>query len=72
MKVGDVVAWTPTRGAWCAQKVKFVGVVTGIVPASRLRSSAEDHVYVIWNESTIPTLSDTRDVKVIETTNEGR
>ena len=72
MKVGDVVAWTPTRGVWCAQKVKFVGVVTGVVPASRLRSSDVDHVYVLWNESTIPTLNDPRDVKVIETTNESR
>lgn len=72
MKVGDVVAWTPTRGVYCSQKVKFVGVVTEVVPASRLESSEEDHVYVLWNESTIPTLNDPRDVKVIETTNESR
>ena len=72
MKVGDVVAWTPTRGVYCSQKVKFVGVVTEVVPASCLESSEEDHVYVLWNESTIPTLNDPRDVKVIETTNESR
>ena len=36
MKVGDVVAWTPTRGVWCAQKVKFVGVVTGVHLAMNL------------------------------------
>ena len=72
MKIGDVVAWLPTRGLYPEQKVKFVGVVTGVVPASRLKSSDEDHVYVIWNESTIPTLNDPKDVKVIETTNEGR
>ena len=72
MKVGDVVGWRPTRGAWCAQKVKFVGVITEVVPASRLASSDEDHIYVIWNESTIPTLNDPRDVKVIEETNENR
>ncbi len=72
MKVGDVVAWIPTRGYYDRQKVKFVGVVTEVVPASRLASSDEDHVYVIWNESVIPTLNDPRDVKVIETTNENR
>ena len=72
MKVGDVVAWRPARGAWCAQKVKFVGIVTEVVPASRLKSSDEDHVYVIWNESTIPTLNDPRDVKVIEADSESR
>lgn len=70
MKVGDVVAWLPTRGLYPEQKVKFVGVVTEVVPASRLESSDEDHVYVIWNESTMPTLNDPRDVKVIETTSE--
>ena len=72
MKVGDVVAWAPLRGAWCAQKVKFVGVVTEVVPASDTPFATEGHVYVIWNESTIPTLNDPRDVKVIEATNESR
>tara|TARA_B100000683_G_scaffold205650_1_gene199350 strand:- start:736 stop:957 length:222 start_codon:yes stop_codon:yes gene_type:complete len=73
MKVGDVVAWNPTRAAAYPQKVKFVGVVTEVVPASRIDyGPAEGHVYVIWNESTIPTLNDPRDVKVIETTNESR
>mgnify|MGYP001265250387 FL=1 len=72
MKVGDVVAWTPTRmGAWCAQKVKFVGVVTGVHLAGSW-STNEPHIYVLWNESTIPTLNDPRDVKVIEVTNESR
>ena len=72
MKVGDVVAWLPLKLEGYAQKVKFVGVVTEVVPASRLESSDEDHVYVIWNESTIPTLNDPRDVKVIEVANENR
>ena len=72
MKVGDVVAWNPTRGVWCAQKVKFVGVVTEVVPASCTPYSTEGHVYVIWNESTMPTLNDPRDVKVIEVVNEDR
>ena len=72
MKVGDVVAWNPTRAAAYPQKVKFVGVVTEVVPASRLESSDEDHIYVIWNESTIPTLNDPRDVSVIEVANESR
>ena len=71
MKVGDVVARNPTRGAWCAQKVKFVGVVTEVVIAP-VRPPTEPHIYVIWNESTIPTLNDPRDVKVIEATNESR
>ncbi len=72
MKVGDVVAWTPTRGAYCSQKVKFVGVVTEVVPASDTPFATEGHVYVIWNESTIPTLNDPRDVKVIEVISESR
>lgn len=72
MKVGDVVAWNPTRGVWCAQKVKFVGVVTEFVPASDTPYATEGHVYVIWNESTMPTLNDPRDVKVIEVANESR
>tara|TARA_B100000282_G_C31681483_1_gene466945 strand:- start:228 stop:446 length:219 start_codon:yes stop_codon:yes gene_type:complete len=72
MKVGDVVAWRPARGVWCAQKVKFVGVVTEVIPASGTPYATEGHVYVIWNESTIPTLNDPRDVKVIEETNENR
>ena len=72
MKVGDVVAWNPTRAASYPQPVKFVGVVTEVVPASRLESSDEDHVYVIWNESTMPTLNDPRDVSVIEVASENR
>ena len=71
MKVGDVVAWTPTRGVYCSQKVKFVGVVTGIELAP-VQPPTEPHIYVLWNESTIPTLNDPRDVKVIEETNESR
>ena len=72
MKVGDVVAWTPTRGVYCAQKVKFVGVVTEVIPASDTPYATEGHVYVLWNESTIPTLNDPRDVRIIETTSESR
>ena len=74
MKVGDVVAWNPTRGVWRAQKVKFVGVVTEVVPASGIDYDTTEGqaVYVIWNESTIPTLNDPRDVKVIEAANENR
>ena len=74
MKVGDVVAWNPTRAARYTQKVKFVGVVTEVAPAWREPpdDTTEGHVYVIWNESTIPTLNDARDVKVIEETNESR
>ena len=73
MKVGDVVAWTPTRGAYCAQKVKFVGVVTGVdSDRSEIAHYADPHIYVLWNESTLPTLNDPRDVKVIEATNESR
>ena len=71
MKVGDVVAWNPTRAAAYPQKVKFVGVVTGIEPAP-VRPPTEPHIYVLWNESTIPTLNDPRDVKVIEATSESR
>lgn len=72
MKVGDVVAWMPIRGVRCSQKVKFVGVVTEVIPASCTPYATEGHVYVLWNESTIPTLNDPRDVKVIEATNESR
>ena len=64
MKVGDVVAWTPTRGVYCAQEVKFVGVVTGICSDRDIYK--DPHIYVIWNESTMPTLNDPRDVKVID------
>ena len=71
MKVGDVVAWNPTRGAAFPQKVKFVGVVTEFVPANSWSTNIP-HVYVIWNESTIPTLNDPRDVKVIEADSESR
>ena len=69
MKVGDVVAWVPIRGAQ-TQEVKFVGVVTGVCSDQDIYR--DSHVYVIWNESTIPTLNDPRDVKVIEATNENR
>ena len=71
MKVGDVVAWNPTRAAAFPQKVKFVGVVTEFVPANSWSTNIP-HVYVIWNESTIPTLNDPRDVSVIEVANESR
>ena len=71
MKVGDVVAWNPTRAAAYPQKVKFVGVVTEVLLAGSW-STNEPHIYVIWNESTIPTLNDPRDVKVIEVANESR
>ena len=64
MKVGDVVAWNPTRGAQAVKKVKFVGVVTGIEPA-RSWSTNIPHVYVIWNELTMPTLNDPKDISVI-------
>ena len=70
MKVGDVVTWTPTRGVYCSQKVKFVGIVTGVNSDHDIYE--DPHIYVIWNESTIPTLNDPRDVKVIEASNEGR
>ena len=74
MKVGDVVTWNPTRTAAYPQKVKFVGVVTEVVPASGIDYDTTEGqaVYVLWNESTIPTLNDPRDVKVIEATNESR
>ena len=70
MKVGDVVAWMPTRGMYPDQKVKFVGVVTG-APVE-YSTTDKTRVPVIWNESTIPTMTDIRDVKVIEATNENR
>ena len=69
MKVGDVVAWVPIRAAH-TQEVKFVGVVTGVCSDQDIYR--DDHVYVIWNESTIPIVTDPRDVKVIEATNESR
>ena len=72
MKVGDVVVWTPTRGAYCPQKVKFVGIVTALGTPQSWADNDDPHVYVIWNESTMPTLNDPRDVKVIEATNESR
>ena len=71
MKVGDVVAWNPTRAAAYPQKVKFVGVVTEVCPTGSW-STNESHIYVLWNESTIPTLNDPRDVSVIEVANESR
>ena len=70
MKIGDVVAWMPTRGMYPRQKVKFVGVVTG-TPVE-YSTTNKTRVPVIWNESTIPTMTDIRDVKVIEATNENR
>ena len=78
MKVGDVVAWDPTRGVlrpqYRSQKVNFVGVVTEVVPVSGIDYDTTEGqaVYVIWNESTIPTLNDPRDVRVIEVNNEDR
>ena len=70
MKIGDVVAWIPTRGSFDRQKVKFVGIVTG--KRVEYEFGAPVRVPVIWNESTIPTMTDIRDVKVIEATNESR
>ena len=70
MKVGDVVAWMPTRAMYPGQKVKFVGIVTG-APVE-YSTTDKTRVPVIWNESTIPTMTDIRDVKVIEATNESR
>ena len=70
MKVGDVVAWMATRGMCSDQKVKFVGVVTG--PPAEYSTTNKTRVPVIWNESTIPTMTDIRDVKVIEAANESR
>ena len=70
MKVGDVVAWIPTRGMYDRQKVKFVGVVTG--PPVEYSTTDKTRVPVIWNESTMPTMTDVRDVRVIEATNESR
>ena len=70
MKPGDVVAWVPTRHAAYPQDVKFVGIVTEVVFACR--GTNEPRIRVIWNESTIPTLNDPRDVKVVEATNESR
>ena len=70
MKVGDVVAWVPPRSMYLDQKVKFVGVVTAVCSDRDIYKGP--HVYVIWNESTIPTLSDPRDVRVIGGTNESR
>ena len=70
MKVGDVVAWMPTRGMYPAQKVKFVGVVTG--PPAEYSTTNKTRVPVIWSESTIPTMTDIRDVKIIEEISESR
>ena len=70
MKVGDVVAWVPIRGYYDRQKVKFVGIVTG--PPAEYSTTNKTRVPVIWNESTIPTMTDIRDVKVIEAANESR
>ncbi len=70
MKVGDVVAWTPTRGVFGHQKVKFVGIVTGERVENKF--GEPDRVPVIWSESTIPMMTDVRDVKVIEAFNESR
>ena len=70
MKVGDVVAWVPTRGTYPGQKVKFVGVVTG--PPAEYSTTNKTRVPVIWSESTIPTMTDIRDVKIIEEISESR
>ena len=70
MRVGDVVAWIPTRGVYDRQKVKFVGIVTG-EPVEHT-STGQTRVPVIWSESTIPAMTDARDIKVIEATNESR
>jgi len=70
MKPGDVVAWVPTRGAAYPQDVKFVGIVTGKRVENRF--GEPDRVPVIWSESTIPMMTDVRDIKVIEATNESR
>ena len=72
MKVGDVVAWTPTRGVYCSPKPKFVGIVTALGTPQSWADNADPHIYVIWNESTAPTLNDPRDVKVIEVPDESR
>jgi len=70
MKVGDVVAWVPTRGVFGSQEVKFVGIVTGKRVENKF--GEPDRVPVIWCESTTPTMTDVRDVKVIEASNESR
>lgn len=70
MKVGDVVAWVPTRGVFGSQEVKFVGIVTGKRVENKF--GEPDRVPVIWSESTTPTMTDVRDVKVIEASNESR
>lgn len=70
MKVGDVVAWTPIRGYFEPQHVKFVGVVTG-TPVE-YSTTEKTRVPVIWNESTTPTMTDIRDIKVIEAISESR
>lgn len=71
MKPGDLVAWVPTRGVFGSQEVKFVGVVTG-GPVEYRTFDGKLRVPVIWTESTMPTLTDIRDIKVIEATNESR
>ena len=63
MKVGDVVAWTPIRGYFEPEHVKFVGVVTG-TPVE-YSTTEKTRVPVIWNESTTPTMTDVRDVKLL-------
>ena len=71
MKVGDVVAWIPHRGAsWYDQKVKFVGIVTAAPSEFLYDGDHRQCVSVIWNESTKPTLNDTRDLRVLEKINE--
>ena len=70
MKIGDVVAWIPIRGYYDRQKVKFVGIVTG--PPAEYSTTNKTRVPVIWNESTTPTMTDVRDVKVIESAHESR
>jgi len=69
MKAGDLVAWAPTRGAAYPQDVKFVGIVTEVDLYSPTNGP---RIRVIWNESTIPTLNDPRDVYLIEATSESR
>jgi len=70
MKVGDVVIWTPTRGLFDPPKIKFVGIVTG--KRVEYKFGTPVRVPVIWSESTIPTMTDIRDIKIVEAPSESR
>ena len=64
MKVGDLVAWHPSRARHIMPR--FVGIVVG-EPVG-VSPDGPHQVPVVWSESATRTVNDIRDLKVLEST----